>query len=151
MKSKIIGVIGGGTCSPEIEAAAEEVGKYIALSGSILVCGGLAGVMAAACRGAKKENGVTIGVLPGQDKSEANPYVDIPIVTGLSDARNVIIARTADALIAVDGEFGTLSEIAFALKFNKPVVGLETWDVSEKIIRAQTPREAVDRALETIA
>jgi len=108
-------------------------------------------VMAAACRGAKKENGVTIGVLPGQDSSEANPYVDIPIVTGMADARNVIIARTADALIAVDGEFGTLSEISFALKFHKPVVGLRTWDVSEKIIRAQTPQEAVDRALEAIA
>ncbi|MCG8604994.1 TIGR00725 family protein [bacterium] len=151
MKSRIIGVIGGGSCTEEMQLLAEAVGRRIALSGSILICGGLDGVMLAACRGAKLEDGLTIGILPGLDKKEANSYVDIPIVSGMADARNVIIARTADALIAIDGEFGTLSEISFAIKFGKPLIGLKTWAVSDKIIPVNGAEEAVEKALQVIS
>jgi len=118
-----------------------------------LVCGGLGGVMEAACRGAKSQGGLTIGVLPGLSGYEANPYVDIPIVTGLGEARNVIVVRTAQAVIAVDGEYGTLSEIAYALKLGIPIVGLDTWQLAKGgrlvsvIVEAATPSEAVDKAL----
>ena len=109
--------------------------------------------MEAACRGAKSARGLTIGILPGTDRSEANPYVDIPIVTGIRCARNVIVARTAQAVIAVGGSYGTLSEIAFALNFGVPVVGLGTWELSREahppapIVYAATPEEAAARAL----
>jgi len=146
MEKKIIGVIGGASCSDEINHIAEQVGEEIATRGGILICGGLSGVMEAACRGAHKKNGLTIGVLPGILASEANAYVDIPIVTGLADVRNVIIARTAQAVIAIDGELGTLSEIAFALKFKKPVIGLMTWDVHPGIVQATSPTDAVAKA-----
>ena len=123
----IIGVIGGSTCSPELGAVAEEIGKGIADAGAILVCGGLGGVMEFACKGAKLAGGTTLGILPGMDRTDANEYVDIPIPTGLSIARNVIIVHTADVLIAIDGGYGTLSELAFALNVGKPVVALQTW------------------------
>lgn len=145
--SKIIAVIGqGSNCTSEIRKLAEEVGYHIAQRGGVLICGGLAGVMEAACRGAKQGNGMTIGVLPGSTKDDANPFVDIPIVTGLSVARNVIIVRTASAIIAVGGFYGTLSEIAYGLAFNKPVIGLKTWDIDDKIHQVITPVEAVDLA-----
>ncbi len=150
MKSNIIGVIGGGRCTPEFEMLAEQVGENIALKGGIVICGGLYGIMEAACRGAKKKNGATIGILPGNLKSEANPFVDIPIATGMGDARNIIIVRTSDVVIAVDGEYGTLSEISFCLKFNKPIIGLKTWAVDPKIIPVQTAEEAVRKAFELI-
>lgn len=149
MRSKIIGVIGGSQCTPEIETLAEKVGQLIAQKGGILICGGLSGVMEAACRGAKKQGGITIGVLPGNTKSEANPFVDIPIATGIGEARNVIIVRTSDAVIAVDGEYGTLSEISFCLKFNVPLIGLKTWEVGEGIVRVSEAQEAVDKAFDS--
>ncbi|MBE9507981.1 MAG: TIGR00725 family protein [Chloroflexi bacterium] len=150
----IIAVIGGSAPTPEETAAAEAVGRALAEAGAVLICGGCGGVMEAACRGAKSAGGLTIGILPGTDRSEANPYVDIPIVTGIRCARNVIIARTAQAAIAVGGSYGTLSEIAFALSSDTPVVGLGTWEVQRQghplapIVRAATPEEAVARALE---
>jgi hypothetical protein len=109
--------------------------------------------MEAACRGAQDAGGVTVGILPGTDRSEANPYLDIPIVTGLGEARNAIVVRTADAVIAVRGGYGTLSEIGFALKMGRPVVGLGTWELSqggcpvEAVVEAGTPAEAVELAL----
>jgi uncharacterized protein (TIGR00725 family) len=106
--------------------------------------------MEAACRGAKSASGTTIGILPGFNKSDSNRFVDIPIVTGMADARNLIIVRTADAVIAINGEFGTLSELSFCLKFNVPVVGLKTWDVAPAIISAQSAQEAVNKAFEEI-
>lgn len=150
----VIGVIGGSASTAEERVWAEAVGRALAEAGVVLICGGRGGVMDAACRGAKAAGGLTIGVLPGTDRREANPYVDIPIVTGLGEARNVIIARTARALIAIGGSYGTLSEIAFALRFGTPVVGLGTWEVNREahppvaIFRASTPEEAVARALE---
>lgn len=144
---KVIGVIGGGQCTPEVAQLATDVGREIAQKGAILICGGLCGVMEAACKGAKQKNGLTIGILPGTNKSDANNFVDIPIATGMGDARNIIIVRSSDAVIAVDGQYGTLSEISFCLKFNVPVFGLETWNVDPGIIQAKTPQEAVDKAL----
>lgn len=142
-KSTIIAVIGGGHCSDEIYERAREVGREIARAGAMLICGGMFGVMEAACRGAKEAGGTTMGILPGKNKAEANAFVDIPIVTGLRDARNVIIARSADGVIAVDGEYGTLSEIAFSLKFGKPVVGLKFSFNIPQVIQAATAAEAV--------
>jgi len=148
-----IAVIGGAFCDPKTAALAEEVGREIARRGAILICGGLGGVMEAACRGAKSEGGLTIGILPGTDPNDANPYVDIPIVTGMGEARNVIVVRSAQAIIAIDGEYGTLSEIAFALKFGIPVIGLRTWELFrerervEDIVEVETPKEAVEKAV----
>ena len=145
-----IGVIGAGQCSSEIEKLAEEVGKEIARNKAVLVCGGLGGVMEASARGAKQEGGNTIGILPGVSFEDANPFIDIPIVTGLSHARNVLVVRSSHALIAIEGCYGTLSEIAIALKIGKPVIGLRTWMISEEIITVETPQEAVKRAIDLV-
>ncbi len=150
MKSIQIGVIGAGQCSLEIERLAEEVGREIARKGALLICGGLGGVMEASARGAKQEGGVTIGILPGFSFEDASLFIDIPIVTGLSHARNVLVVRSSHALIAVEGGYGTLSEIAIALKLRKPVIGLRTWDMSKKIITVETPKEAVKKAMSLI-
>jgi uncharacterized protein (TIGR00725 family) len=122
-----IGVVGSGEPDLETDRVAERIGAAIARAGVVLVCGGLGGVMAAACRGAVESGGVTIGLLPGDDPSAANPWVTIPIATGLGEVRNMLVVRAADALVAVGGEYGTLSEIAFALKIGRPVVGVATW------------------------
>lgn len=149
----IVAVIGSGDCTAEEAAAAEAVGRLLAEAGAVLVCGGRGGVMAAACRGAKSAGGLTIGILPGVDASEANLWVDVPIVTGLGEARNAIVVRSADAVIAVGGGYGTLSEIAFALKWGRRVVGLSTWELAGEgrpdwgILRAEAPEEAVKLAL----
>ncbi len=141
-RQKYIGVIGAGECDAELGRLAEAVGRQIASGGAVLVCGGMGGVMEAACRGSKAAGGTTIGILPGPDRAEANPYVDVAIATGINEARNLAIIRTADALIAVGGSYGTLSEIGFALKAGKRVVGLRTWEI-EGIVPAVTAEEAV--------
>ena len=152
-KKNIIAVIGGGQCSKEEAQLAEEVGREIARQGAILVCGGLGGIMEAACRGASSEGGVTIGILPGDSYQAANPYIQIPIVTGMGHARNVIVVKSARAVIAVGGNYGTLSEISHALQSGIPVIGLTTWSLSRNgqqdnsIIPAQSPVEAVNKAL----
>ena len=129
---------------------AEKVGRLIAQKGATLVTGGLGGVMEAASKGAQEAGGTTVGILPGFSKDDANRYVDIPITTGLSHARNVIIARSADALIAVSGEYGTLSEIAIALKLGKPVIGIKTWDTIKGVINVHSPEEAVETVMQEI-
>lgn len=149
MRQRIIGVIGAGEAEDEILALAEEVGRSVAEAGCILVCGGLGGVMEAACKGAKAGGGTTVGILPGSDRHGTNPYVDIPVVTGFGEGRNVFIVRSADVLIAVAGEYGTLSEIAFALKSGKTVVGLATWDIPG-VLAAATAEEAVRLAVDLI-
>ncbi len=149
----IIAVIGGSAPTAEEAVAAEAVGRALAVGGAILICGGRGGVMEAACRGAKSASGLTIGILPGTNRSEANSYVDIPIVTGIGEARNAIITRTAQVVVAIGGSYGTLSEIGFALGFGVPVVGLGTWEVRREghppapIIYTATPDEAAARAL----
>ena len=150
----IISVIGGSQVPPEIEALAEEVGRELARRGATVACGGLTGVMEAVCRGAKEEGGITIGILPGTDPKAANASVDIPICTGMGYARNVIVVYTGQAAIAVDGAYGTLSEIGHALASDIPVIGLDTWslsrngDVDSRIIIAKDPVDAVEKALE---
>ena len=148
-----IAVIGAAYASAEEERLAEAVGRRLAQAGAVLVCGGRGGVMEAACRGAKAGRGTTIGILPGASRADANPYVDIAIATGLGELRNGLIVRSADALVAVGGEFGTLSEIALALKADKTVVGIGAWELSragervDAIVGAASPEDAVARAL----
>lgn len=124
-----LAVIGSATCDQQVAAIAEAVGREIARRGVVLVCGGRGGVMEAACRGARAEGGTTVGILPGPDRREANPYVDVAIATGMGEARNAIVVRAADAVLAISGGYGTLSEIGLALKMGRPVVGLGTWDL----------------------
>ncbi len=151
-----IAVIGGSECSEEVARLAEAVGQELARRGAVVVCGGLGGVMEAACRGAKAEGGTTVGILPGHSRADANPYVDIPIVTGIGYARNTIVVRSAEAVIAIDGGFGTLSEIAHALQEGIPVIGLHTWSLSQggtpddSIILAESPADAVDKAVAAV-
>jgi hypothetical protein len=142
-----IGVIGAGECDAELGRLAEEVGRGIAEAGAVLVSGGMGGVMEAACRGAKSAGGLTVGILPGPDRGGANECVDIAIATGIGEARNLAIIRTSDALIAVGGSYGTLSEIGFALKMGKKVIGLRTWDI-DGITPVATAEEAVGLANE---
>ena len=156
-KKKIIAVIGGKQPSLEEARLAEEVGRELGKQGAILICGGLGGVMEAACRGASSEGGVTIGILPGDSPKAADPYVQIPIVTGMGYARNVSVVKSAQAVIAIGGSYGTLSEIAHALQSDIPVIGLNTWALSRNnqpdnsIIQAQNSTEAVNKALNSTA
>ena len=151
-----IGVIGESKTSPETFKLAKEVGKEIAKARAVLVCGGLKGVMEAAAKGSKSEGGLTVGILPGGKREEANPYIDIPIVTGLGYARNKLVVKTAQVIIAVGGSYGTLTEIGFALSYNIPVIGLRTWELVRKgkkdtaIIEAKNPKDAVRSALSLI-
>lgn len=148
-KRATIGVIGGRRVSKALLKEAEEAGRLVAQRGAVLVTGGLGGVMEAASKGAREAGGITVGILPQESKREANGYVDIAIATGMGIGRNVVIARTSDALIAVGGGYGTLSEIAFALQMGKPVVGIKTWEV-EGVIPAKDAGEAVGKAFEMI-
>ncbi|MEJ2047924.1 MAG: TIGR00725 family protein, partial [Dehalococcoidia bacterium] len=131
-----------------------KVGQELAKRGAILVCGGLSGVMEAACRGASAEGGMTIGILPGENRLSANPYVQIPIATGIGYARNAAVVKSAQAVIAIGGSYGTLTEIGYALQTGIPVIGLNTWTISRNdkqdkaIIPAESPAEAVEMALE---
>jgi len=149
----VIAVVGDSSCSPEEAKLAETVGELLAQRGATVICGGLGGVMEAVCRGAKSKGGVTVGVLPGEDARMANSWVDIPVVTGTGEARNVAVVKSAQAVIAIGGGYGTLSEIAYALKSNIAVVGLNTWSLSlngqvlNAIIRVSNPTEAVDKAV----
>ncbi len=152
-KKKFIAVIGGNQPSPQEANLAETVGRELAMRGAILVCGGLGGVMEAACKGAQSKGGVTIGILPGDSRQTANPYVQIPIVTGIGYARNFTVVKSAQAVIAIGGSYGTLSEIGHALRSGIPVIGLNTWSLSRNgqqdnsITLAQNPTEAVNKAL----
>jgi uncharacterized protein (TIGR00725 family) len=155
MNSKLlIAIIGGYPCSPEEASMAEAAGRELAKAGAILICGGEGGVMEAACKGAQSEGGVTVGILPGDSKNKANPYVTIPIVTGMGSGRNIIVVKSAQAVIAIGGGYGTLSEISFALKNGIPVIGLNTWSISRNnqvdssIIVMDNPEEAARLAIE---
>jgi len=152
----IISVIGGEDAPPEANRLAEEVGRELAKRGVTVCCGGGGGIMEAACRGARSEGGHTIGILPGSDASESppNPWVEFPVFTGIGYARNASVVLTGDAVIAVDGSYGTLSEIAYAMIHGVPLVGLDTWDFeyhghdAERITRVSTAVEAVAKAIE---
>ena len=142
-----VGVIGASRCDEELYRIAERVGELLAERGCVIVNGGLGGVMEASAKGAKKKNGLTVGILPGGSRREANPYIDIAIATNMGHARNVIIAHTCDALIAVGGEYGTLSEIAIALKLGKKVVAIRPNFNVKGMTVVRTPEEAVEEVL----
>jgi len=154
----MIAVIGGDSSAPQVLLPqAEAVGREIAERGHVLICGGRGGVMEAACRGASSAGGHTIGILPGPDRRDANACVEFPIVTNLGAARNVVVVLSADAVIAIDGSDGTLSEIALALGYGKPIIGLQTWHISDdagvedaRVVRAKTPKEAVELAISAV-
>ncbi|MBN2620826.1 TIGR00725 family protein [candidate division WOR-3 bacterium] len=146
----IIAVIGGSRPDKESLEIAEQVGKLIAQRNAILITGGMGGIMLAASKGAHETNGLVIGILPGIDKNNANKYVDIPIVTGVGEARNSIITRTCDCAIAIDGSYGTLSEIAYCMIYKKVVIGINTWKIDAPIIEVKTAQEAVDRAMKEV-
>lgn len=154
---RTIGVIGSSRASESEVRTAFEVGALIARSGHALVCGGLGGVMEAACRGAKSEGGLTVGIIPSEDPDDANPHVDVVIPTGFGVGRNVLVVRSARVIIAVGGSTGTLSEIAFALNTGRMVVGLGTWDLTATgrdlpgYVCASSPGEAVGLALRSLA
>jgi len=154
MRKLRIGVVGASDAPADLYSLAETVGRLIAEAGAVLICGGGAGVMEGASKGAKSAGGITVGILPGTNENEANQYVDIPIITGMGHGRNIINVWSSDVVIAIGGGYGTLSEIALALRTNKPVIGLSTWSFSiqgmgESIryLRAGTAKEAVRKAL----
>ena len=142
-----IGVIGTSQCNKRIAEIAYRVGREIGKKGAVLICGGLGGVMEEVARGAKESGGLTVGILPGLSSSDASSYIDIPIVTGMDHGRNIIVVRSCDAIIAIGGKEGTLSEIAFALKLKIPLIGIETWKI-EGIIKARNAKEAVKKAFQ---
>lgn len=149
-------MVGEGKATDSSYKIAEEVGKRVAQAGAILICGGLSGVMEAAAKGAKSAGGITVGILPGDSRKQANKYIDIPIVTGMGFARNVAVVKSGQVVIAVGGQYGTLSEIAHALSMNIPVIGIGTWQlrknakVDKRIIVAKNAKEAVRLALKII-
>jgi uncharacterized protein (TIGR00725 family) len=143
-------VVGPGEATSAEESAAEAVGRALAEAGAVVVCGGLGGVMEAACRGAREGGGTTLGILPGADRRQANPFVDVAVATGMGEARNALLVRASDALIAVGGAYGTLSEIALALKAGKPVVGIGSWEI-QGVETAADASGAVDAALRALS
>lgn len=148
-----VAVSGGGDADAAACLLAEQLGQELARRGAVVVTGGLGGAMAAACRGAKAAGGTTVGILPSDDRSDANQWVDVAVPTGLGEGRNALVVRAADAVVAVAGEFGTLSEIALALRLGKPVIGLATWELSrngrpvDAVVTAATPAEAAEKAV----
>ena len=141
MKKKfLVSVIGGHDCDDRTAKLAEEIGEIIAEEGAVLITGGLAGIMEAASRGAKSKGGLVLGIIPGEDKGDANDYVDIPITTGMGYSRNILVAGTADIIVALPGKYGTLSEIALALNAKKQVLGFGTWDIPG-VEKLKTPEE----------
>jgi uncharacterized protein (TIGR00725 family) len=146
----IIAVVGAGKCSKKMKDLAEAVGKAIAERGGILICGGLGGIMEGAAKGAKSKKGITIGILPGDSKGDANEYIDFAIPTGIGEARNLVVIKTADGIVALPGKYGTLSEMAFSLKLEKPMVSLSAWNISERVERFEDPVKAVERLFQII-
>ena len=150
-------MVGASRASDDERATAELVGRLLAEREIVIVCGGLGGVMEAACRGARSAGGTTVGILPGDDRTDANEFVDVAVATGMGEGRNALVVRTADAVIAVGGEFGTLSEIALALRAGKPVVGIATWELAKggvavgDVVRTDDAATAVDVVLAVLS
>jgi len=149
MHKKVVSVIGGHSCTKEVEQIAQDLGKKLAKVVDMLVCGGLSGTMKAVCQGFKAEGGLTIGIIPGYDKDNANSFVDIVIPTGMGLARNVLVVKSADVVVALPGQMGTLSEISYCLQFGIPVISLNSWDI-KGVIKAKTVDEAVNKAKELL-
>lgn len=146
-RKPVIAVVGAGKCSKKLRDMAEEVGRIVAENGGVIVCGGLGGIMEGAAKGAKEAGGVTIGIIPSEQKQDANEYIDYIIPSGLGEARNILVVRTADVIVAFPGKYGTLSEMAFALQSGKPLISVNAWKLGDDIIQAETPKEAAEIAL----
>jgi len=149
MRKKIISVIGGHNCTPEVEQIAQKLGKKLAKVANILACGGLSGVMEAVCQGFKAGGGITLGIIPSYDKKTANKFVDIVIPTGIGLARNALVVQAGDIVVALPGEYGTLSEIAYCKMFAKPVISLGSWDIPG-LIQVKSVEQAVKKAKELL-
>jgi uncharacterized protein (TIGR00725 family) len=141
-----VAVVGSGEATGELYDLARVVGRLVGSRGGIVVCGGLSGVMEAVARGATEEGGVAIGVLPDEDRGRANPYLSYSVATGTGQARNLAVVCSGDVVVAVGGEYGTLSEIGLALKIGRPVVALESWDLGGHVVVVASPEEAVEKA-----
>ena len=146
-----IGVIGAGECSPEIYHQANELGHLIGKNDWVLFCGGLGGVMEGAAKGCYQSGGITVGILPGKEKDSANPFITLPIATGLGEGRNLLVVRASDVVVAIGGGYGTLSEIGLALKIGKPVIGLKTWPGIDGIDYVETPEQAIAIVVKNIS
>ena len=145
MSKKIhIAVIGAGDCSQEIYNLAKELGHMIAQREWILICGGLGGVMEGAAKGCYKAGGMTVGILPGEERDSANPFIHLAIPTGLGEGRNLLVVKASDVVLSIAGGYGTLSEIGLALKTGKPVIGLKTWPNIDGVDYVETPQQAID-------
>jgi uncharacterized protein (TIGR00725 family) len=148
-----VAVVGAGVAGESLRRVAEDVGRGLGEHGAVVLCGGLSGVMEAVCRGCREAGGTTVGILPGNDRRDANEFVDVAIATGMGEMRNALIVRAADVVVALGGEYGTLSEVAFALKIGRPVVGFDTWELGKRgaaddaIVRVESAEEAVAAAL----
>ncbi len=149
MRKKVVSVIGGHSCNKEVEQIAHELGKKLTKVAGILISGGLSGTMEAVCRGFKASGGLTIGILPGYNKDDANEHVDIVIPTGLGLARNVLVVKSADVIIALPGQTGTLSEVAYGLQFKIPVISLNSWEIPG-VIKVKSVDEAVEQAAKVL-
>ncbi|MFA5099576.1 MAG: TIGR00725 family protein [Candidatus Omnitrophota bacterium] len=149
MQPKIVSVIGGRQCNNEVEQLAHNFGKKVSKVVSYLCCGGLGGVMLAVCKGFKQGNGTTIGILPSYSKNDANKYIDLAIPTGMGLARNLLVVKTGDVVVALPGAAGTLSEIAYCLQFGIPVISLNSWDI-DGVIKVKTVDEAVLKVKELL-
>ncbi|KAA3634231.1 MAG: TIGR00725 family protein [Calditrichaeota bacterium] len=147
-RKPVIAVVGAGKCSKKLRDLAAEVGKYVAENGGVIVCGGMGGIMEGAARGAKEAGGTTIGILPSDNKEDANEFIDIVIPSGFGEARNLLVIRAADAVIAFPGKFGTLSEMAFALQGGKPLISVNAWKLGDDIKVVDDPIEAAKLAME---
>ena len=147
-RKPVIAVIGAGKCSRKLRDIAAEIGRYVAENGGVLLCGGLGGVMEGAARGAKEAGGTTIGIIPSENKADANQFIDHVIPTGFGQARNVLVVRAADAIVALPGKYGTLSEMAFALVSGKPIISVQAWKLGEEIQQVEDPLEAAKIAME---
>jgi len=146
-RKPVIAVIGAGKCSKKLRDMAAEVGRIVAEQGGVIVCGGMGGIMEGAARGAKEAGGTTIGILPTDLKEDANEFIDYVIPTGFGEARNIMVVRAADAVIAFPGKFGTLTEMAFALHAKRPVISVNAWRLSDEISQVETPAEAAELAM----
>ena len=152
MYTKIhIGVIGAGECSQEIYDQASELGYLIGKNDWVFFCGGLGGVMEGAAKGCYQSGGITVGILPGKEKDSANPFITLPIATGLGEGRNLLVVRASDVVVAIAGGYGTLSEIGFALKIGKPVIGLKTWPGIDGIDYVETPEQVINRVVKYLS
>ncbi len=149
-RKPVIAIVGAGKCSKKLRDQAAEVGRYVAEHGGIVVCGGLGGIMEGAARGAKEGGGMTIGILPTDNPDDANEFIDLVIPTGFGEARNIMVVRTADAVVAFPGKYGTLSEMAFALHAGKPLVAVNAWRLGDEINQAETAEEAAELVMKLV-